>query len=390
MRRRTFLTASASAWALAGASPEKTALNAELLARIPARLKQFVDKGSIPGAVTLLQRHGTLAQLEAVGYQDLEEKKPMRTDTIFRIASMTKPVTSAGVLILMEEGKLALNDPIEKYLPDFRGQWMVTGRDGTKSMELRHPARPETLRDAMTHTSGMYSMPPETLEDAFARSNKTLAEFMTLASQKPLEFEPGTKWQYSNYGIAALGRTIEVVTGQPYEKFMAERIFQPLGMKDSFFFPPEEKKSRLGPIYLFDKGKLVRSPWELMGNGARYPYPEGGMSSTASDLAAFYQMMLDGGTYRGHRILSRASVEVMTEVHTGNLPVSWGLGWSVVKDAAGTLPLTSLGTFSHGGAFGTYGWIDPKKGIVGVFLVQRPGANDERNAFVQMAGAAVD
>jgi CubicO group peptidase (beta-lactamase class C family) len=381
------------------ANAGKAGMEPDLLARVPARMKAFVEKGTLPGVVTLVQRHGALASLEAVGYQDLESKQPMKTDTIFRIASMTKPFTAVGIMILMEEGRITLGDPVEKYLPDFKNMWVIESRESDKNGDtkrtLRRPSRPVTLRDLLTHTSGMFGMPPETLEEAIARKTRTLADVVTLASQKPLDFDPGTKWQYSNLGIATLGRIIEVVADQPYEKFIESRIFQPLGMKDSFFFLPADRQHRVATMYVLDKGKLKKADWELSGIGAKYPFPEGGMYSTALDLASFYQMMLNGGTYNGKRILSRATAEMMTDVHTGQLQaghspgMGYGLAWAVVRTADGTLPLTSIGAYGHGGAFGTYGWVDPKKDLVGVFLVQQPDVSTERSAFMAMAASAI-
>jgi len=381
------------------ANAGKAGMEPELLARVPARMKAFVEKGTVPGVVTLIQRHGALASLEAVGYQDLESKQPMKTDTIFRIASMTKPFTAVGIMILMEEGRVALGDPVEKYLHDFKNMWVIESREGDKNGDtkrtLRRPSRPVTLRDLLTHTSGMFGMPPETLDEAIARKTRTLADVVTLASQKPLDFDPGTKWQYSNLGIATLGRIIEVVADQPFEKFIESRIFQPLGMRDSFFFLPADRQHRLATVYVLDKGKLKKADWDFAGNGAKYPFPEGGMYSTAVDLASFYQMMLNGGTYNGKRILSRATADMMTEVHTGELQaghspgMGYGLAWAVVRTADGTLPLTSIGAYGHGGAFGTYGWVDPKKDLVGVFLVQQPDVATERSAFMAMAASAI-
>jgi CubicO group peptidase (beta-lactamase class C family) len=377
----------------------KAGMDPDLLARVPVRMKAFVEKGTVPGTVTLVQRHGALASLEAVGYQDLESKQPMKPDTIFRIASMTKPFTAVGIMILMEEGRISLGDAVEKYLPDFKNMWVIESREGDKNGDtrrtLRRPSRPVTLRDLLTHTSGMYGMPPETLDEAIACKTRTLADVVTLASQKPLDFDPGTKWQYSNLGIATLGRIIEVIADQPYEKFIESRIFQPLGMKDSFFFLPPDRQHRLATVYVLDKGKLKKADWDLGGNGAKYPFPEGGMYSTALDLASFYQMMLNGGSYNGKRILSRATAEMMTEIHTGELQaghspgMGYGLAWSVVRTADGTLPLTSIGAYGHGGAFGTYGWVDPKKDLVGMFLVQQPDVSTERSAFMAMAASAI-
>jgi len=398
----------AAAW-LSAAPPAvnatKAGMDPERLSRIPLRMKSFVEKGTIAGAVTLVQRHGSLASLETVGYQDLETKKPMRPDTIFQIMSMTKPITAAGVMILMEEGKLALSDRVAKHLPEFQGMWMVDSKDGDKTRSLKRPSRPITIRDLLTHTSGMYGgllLPPH--GDMKNFMSKTLAEVVAIGSQQPLDFEPGTQWQYSNIGIAALGRIIEVLGDQPYEKFLESRIFQPLGMKDTYIFPPAEKFERIATAYTLTDGKLKVMGEDTLGGGdlkyrkgAKYPLPEGGLYSTAQDLAAFYQMMLSGGTYGGKRLLSRPTVDVMTALHTGDLQaghssgMGYGLAWAVTREPMGTLtlPLTSIGTYGHGGAFGTHGWVDPKKDLLGVFLVQRPGATDERNAFMSLAGSSI-
>jgi CubicO group peptidase (beta-lactamase class C family) len=391
------LAAAAIAYSATGMDPER-------LARIPARMKAFVDRGTIAGAVTLIERHGQIASVEAVGYQDLETKKAMRTDTIFQIMSMTKPFTATGIMILMEEGKLALSDPVEKHLPEFKGMWVIESRDGDKVRTLRRPARPITIRDLLTHTSGMYGAEiPPALKDLEVRLRKTLAEEVAIGSQQPLDFDPGAKWQYSNIGIATLGRIIEVVGDQPYDRFLDARIFRPLGMKDTYLSPPPEKYDRIASAYTLEKGKLKPMGPDTLGGGdwkyrkgARNPIPAGGLYSTASDLATCYQMMLSGGTHNGKHILSRPTVGVMTALHTGELKAGnpgtgYGLAWAVVRDPMGSLSLPgcSIGTYGHGGAFGTYGWVDPKKDLVGVFLVQRPGATDERNAFMSIANSAI-
>lgn len=386
------------------ADAAKAGMNKERLARIPVRMKAFVDQGVVAGAVTLVQRHGVLASLDAVGYEELETKKPMRTDSIFQIMSMTKPVTAVGIMMLVDEGKIAVSDPVEKYLPEFRGLWMVDSR-GETTLSLRRPSRPITIRDLMTHTSGMAPRPPEGLSELYAKMDRTLAEAVAIYAQQPLQFEPGTKWLYSNTGIATLGRIIEVTSGQAFEKFLEARIFKPLGMKDSFFFPPAEKIDRIAMVYKLEDGKLVPSRSGLLGGDpwryrkdAKYPAPEGGMYSTATDLAAFYQMVLNGGTYNGARLLSRAAVELMTTLHTGDLEaghspgMGYGLAWTVVRNPLGTLSMTSIGTYGHGGAFGTLGWVDPKKDLVGVLLIQRSsgGGSDEQNAIRQLAAAAIE
>lgn len=311
----------------------------------------------------------------------------MRTDSMFQIMSMTKPVTCTGIMILMEEGRLALIDPVEKYLPEFAGQKLSSGAK---------PARLVTIRDLMTHTSGLPSGTPK----GYVNADHTLAEVVSLGSQQPLDFEPGSKWSYSNMGIATLGRVIEVVSSKPYEQFIAERIFVPLNMKDTHFFLPAEKHGRLAVAYTEKDGKLERFDADPFRTGAKYPAPEGGLYSTASDMARFYQMMLDKGTLDGRRILSGGAVAVMTTVQTGELKagfapgMGWGLGWAVVREPAGTLRLNSMGSFGHGGAYRTYGWVDPGKDMVEVLMYQRTNGGgdvaDEINSFLALAAAAIE
>jgi CubicO group peptidase (beta-lactamase class C family) len=396
----------AAAWVAGAATPDakRAGMDPQRLDRIPARMLAFVDRGEIAGAVTLVARHGLVAALDTVGWQDLEAKKPMRADTIFQIMSMTKPVTATAVLLLAEEGKLGLNDPVEKHLPEVRGQWMLDRRDGDAARALKKPSRPITIRDLLTHTSGMPQMPPPGLAELYTKMDRTLAEAVAVFAQQPLEFEPGTKWLYSNPGIATLGRIVEVTADQPFERFLEERIFRPLGMKDSFFFPPEEKKPRIAVVYRSQGGKLGKAGADILGGdstahrkGAKFSGPEFGMYTTAADLAAFYEMMRAGGVYQRGRLLSKAAVEVMTALHTGTMPAGhmpgtgFGLAWEVVREPLGTLNLLSIGTFGHGGAFGTHGWIDKAKDLVGVFLVQHSGGavTSAKYAFMTMAAAAV-
>jgi CubicO group peptidase (beta-lactamase class C family) len=395
------------ALALPAASPKldpnaaaQAGMDAARLARIPARMQEFVAAGTAAGFVTLVARRGKIVEFDAVGFQDLESRAPMRDDSIFQIASMTKPITAVGIMILMEEGKLAVTDPVEKHLPEFRGQWMIDSRDGDASVTLKRPPRPITLYDLLTHTSGMGSGFPEGLRDIFQRRQRSLAEAVAAFSQQPLEFVPGAAWRYSNMGIATLGRVIEVVSGMPYEQFLARRIFEPLAMQDSFFFPPPDKYARIASIYDTADGKLDKADIDLYRKGARYPAPEGGLYSTAGDLVRFYQMMLNGGSLDGKRILSKGAVEVMTQVHTGNLEagfapgMGYGLAWSVVRSQQGIFRMNSVGTYGHGGAYRTYGFIDPKKELIGIILYQRVGGGgdlaDEINAFIGLANAAIE
>jgi CubicO group peptidase (beta-lactamase class C family) len=378
----------------------QTGLDPNRLAQIPARMQQFVDKGTAAGIVTLVARHGHVAALDAVGFTDLETKQKMKIDNIFQIHSMTKPIVAMAAMILAEEGKLRVGDPVEKYLPEFRGQWVAESKSA-EGMSLRRPARAVTLRDLMTHTSGMSTNPPEAIKELHGALHKTLAEVVLVESQQPLDFDPGTKWQYSNTGIAALARVIEVVSGVSFERFLDTRIFQPLGMKDTFIFPPKEKYDRMPTAYILKDGKPGKYTADPLGEGvmkfregAKYPLPEGGLYSTASDLYVLYQMMLNKGQVNGVRILSPASVEAMTRVHTGDLTTSqpgagWGLGWFVIKDASGTLSPLSPGTYGHGGRYGTFCFIDPQKDLIGIFMIHREGGSDERQAFVTMAESSV-
>jgi CubicO group peptidase (beta-lactamase class C family) len=372
--------------------------------RIPPRMQKFVDRGRAAGIVTLVAHKGSIVNLSAVGFQDLETRTPIKNDTLFQIASMTKPITAVGIMILVEEGLMALTDPVEKYLPKFaeiklHAKAAEIGQ-GSDLAEIRKPARPITILDLLTHTSGMGGGYPDQMGDLFNKRDRLLGEAVDAFPQRLLEFEPGSKWGYSNMGIATLGRIIEIVSLKPYEEFMSERLFLPLGMKDSHFFVPQSKHNRVAAIYRREGDRLVKAEIDIYRKGAKYSSPEAGLYSTAPDLFNFYQMMLNGGVFNNRRILSQASVELMTRVHTNNLKagfspgIGFGLGWAVVKDVEGMFRLNSIGTYGHGGLYRTYGFIDPRKELIGIILMQRLSDDgdmaDEINAFIAMASAAVD
>ena len=358
-------------------------MDLERLSQISERLQSFVNRGTIPGAVTLVAQRGKVVHLSAVGYQDHESREVMRPDTIFDVRSVTKPVTAIGIMILMEEGKLTLNDPIEQYLPEFKASRKL---DQT----------PITIHHLLTYTAGMPSNRPAEIEDITVKRDKTLSEVVSILAKQTPEYEPGTQFRYYSGGFAILGRIIEVVSGQSFEQFVKDRVFVPLGMKDSFFFIPTEKSRRVGSVYRLKDGKLTK--WEELekySKSARYPGPEFGMYSTASDLAALCQMMLNGGTYKGKRVLSKMSVAVMTENHTLNIrdsvsqrPAHHGLGWGL-HDPRDDFPLTSRGSFGHNGAFGAIIWIDPSAQLIRIFLTHRFGAGNESDVFMGIAGSAV-
>lgn len=367
---------------------------------LKAEFQGYVDRHQASGTVTLVARKGKILSLDAVGWQDLEAKIPMKTDSIFQIASMTKPVTAIGIQMLEEEGKLSIDDPVEKHLPEFRGQQLITKKEGA-AITLGKPARPITIKDLLTHTSGLKGGQGPGLGDLYTKRNRTLAEATLAISQWPLEFEPGSKWSYCNTGIDTLGRIIEVCSGTSYEAFLEERLFKPLGMKDTFFYPNPEQKARVATLYKKDKDGLARSD-NFLGDavGGRFPLPAGGMFSTAPDMVKLYQMMLDHGVAGGRRYLREASVAKMTRNHTGDLRagftdgVQMGLGWQLVGTPTGVTEPLSPGTYGHGGAFGTQGWIDPKKEMIFILMVQRAGfangdASDLRNSLQKIAIASI-
>ena len=397
---------------LTAPAQQSVTADAARLAAIAPRMKAFVDQGVVAGVVTLLMQDGKVVQHEAAGMADLEARKPMSRDSIFQIMSMTKPTVAVCIMMLAEEGKLALSDPVEKHLPEFRGQMAMAGRAADGAVTLHKPARPVTVRDLLTHTSGMGPTPPEGLKELYYRMDRPLREAVLAYSQVPLLFEPGSRWAYSNTGIATLGRIVEAASGQPFEKFLEARVLTPLGMKDSFIFPPEDKKARIVSLYDRKEGKLVKAGGDKLGGdamnyrkGAVYSAPEFGLYSTAADLSAFYEMTRLGGVAPawvkgpgaapGKRLLSPAAVSVMTKLHTGDLQAGhnpgtgFGLAWEVVKNEQGELNLWSVGSYGHGGAFGTHGWVDPAKHLVGVFLIQGGDQTTVKYAFLNMAGAAV-
>jgi CubicO group peptidase (beta-lactamase class C family) len=357
-------------------SETKAGMDLGRLRAMTAQLESFVNQGKMAGAVTLVARRGQVVSLQAVGYHDLESKKPMRVDSIFDVRSVTKPVTALAIMILMEDGKLTLDDPVAKYLPA--------------------PDR-ITIRHLLTHTSGLPAERPPDIEDITIKRNRTLAEVVTLLANQSPEYPPGTRFRYSSGGFAMLGRIVEVVSGKPYEQFVKERIFGPLGMKDSFFFIPAEKQNRVASIYRVEDGKLNKwNELEAYARTAKYSAPEFGLYSTASDLAALCQMVLDGGMFKGRRILSRLSVEEMTKNQTLNIPNAvtqkpayQGLGWGLSGDRMNDFPATTPGSFGHNGAFGAIVWIDPQEQLVRIFLEHRFGSFSESNVFMAMAGAAV-
>jgi CubicO group peptidase (beta-lactamase class C family) len=391
--------------AMAQPNPKVAGVDQDVLRQIPQRIKSFVDQQTIAGAVTLVAHGSDIVEFDATGMADIEAKHPMQKDTIFQIMSMTKPVTAIGIMMLAEEGKLALRDPVEQYLPEFHGVKVAT----TISPDAAHLSIPNhaiTIRDLLTHTAGIQDYPgPPAIRDYAQSMSVPLDEVVRQLAKQPLLFQPGTQWSYSSPGIEILGRIIEVCSGQKYVDFITEHILQPLGMKDSFFYPPADKIARIAMVYAKQDGKLVHAPGSILGGDpAKYrqrsvfPAPGWGLYSTAEDLLHLYRMMLNDGVYEGHRYLSPFSVHVMTEPQTTDIrPVGWmrgsdyGLAWEVVTEPLGELAGHTVGSYGHGGAFGTQGWIDPNNDLISIMLIQRSdgGAESMTNVFLNMAESSV-
>jgi CubicO group peptidase (beta-lactamase class C family) len=365
------------------------ACGADSFAPVSNAMEDCLAKQEVAGVVTLIATRDKVLHLQAAGLADITARTPMQTNTIFWIASMTKPITATAVLMLLEEGKLSVNDPVAKYLPELGNLKTAEGE----------PAK-LTLRHLLTHTSGMPEATPEQYKTAH-----TLADVIPFYARRPLKFVPGSKWQYCQSGINSLGRIVEIVSGQSYPAFLQKRLFDPLGMKDTTFYLSPEQLPRLAKTYLRTNAVLQEVPIAFL-NGHpptdhdRYPAPNGGLFSTASDYGKFCRMILNQGKLDGKRYLKPKSVKLMTSIQTGDLKTGftdgngWGLGWCVVRHPQDITAMLSAGSFGHGGAYGTQAWIDPVKGLIYVLMVQRSNfpnsdASEVRRAFQTAAAQAL-
>lgn len=328
-------------------------------------LKPFVDSKVLAGAVTLVADKEKVLSFETVGYSNVGNKVPMSEDNLFWIASMSKPITGCAMMILVDEGKVSLDDPVEKYLPEFKGQMVVASRDANQVV-LKKPNHPITIRNILNHTSGLPFKSP--IENPTLDLHPLATRVQTYAMM-PLDFEPDTKYLYSNCGINTAGRIIEVVSGKPYEEFMKSRIFDPLGMKDTFSVPNAGQISRIAKSYKGNRDKSDIEETQIsslkypLDDASRQPMPAGGFFSTARDVGQFARMVLNGGTLDGKKILSEKAVKVMTSKQTGeSITTGYGVGFATNGKTAG-----------HGGAYSTNMTIDFEKGLVFVFMVQNAG-----------------
>jgi CubicO group peptidase (beta-lactamase class C family) len=345
---------------------------------IAAKLQPFVDSHTLAGAVTLVATPEKVLSLEAVGYSDVAAKTPMKVDDLFWIASMNKAMTAAGLMVLVDEGKVKLDDPVEKYLPEFRDQMVVAEKD-TRLVVLKKPTHPVTVRNLLSHTAGLVGRSPlETTLDSISLKDASITYGLS-----PLKFDPGTKYEYCNPGINTVGRLIEVISGMPYETFLQKRLFDPLGMTDTTFWPNEAQAKRVAKSYRPNQAKNDLEAIEIdqlrypLTDKSRHAYPAGGLFSTATDVATFCRMILNGGTLDGKRILSESSVRAMTSTQTGDLlngdkgENGYGLGFSTSRKARPDAIIP--GPCGHGGAYSTNMSIDPEKKLVTVFMVQHAG-----------------
>jgi CubicO group peptidase (beta-lactamase class C family) len=344
--------------------------SARLAGQVPGTLagsvQRFVDRQELAGAVMLLADKDKILDAEAVGWADVAAKKPMRPDSMFWIASQSKSITAAALMILVDEGKVNVDDPVEKYLPEFKGQMVATGKDAGHKV-LQKPKHPITVKNVLTHTSGL---PFRSAIEQPTLDRLPLSERVRSYAMAPLEFEPDSKYQYSNAGINTAGRIVEVVSGMPLEKFLDERLFQPLGMKDTTFWPSAEQAARIAKSYKPGPGNkgleettIGQLYYPLTDHTVRFPMPAGGLFSTAHDVARYYQMLLGGGQLDGRRCLSEKAVKQMTSRQTPpTLKDSYGFGLSVGNHY-----------FGHGGAYSTNTSADTQRGLIFVWLVQHAG-----------------
>jgi len=332
--------------------------------RVASVLQPFVDSHALAGAVTLVAAKDKVLSLEAVGYADLAARKPMRTDALFWIASESKPMTVTALMMLVDEGKVNLAEPVEKYLPEFRGQMVAVEQDAEHQL-LRKANRPITVKDILSHTSGLpFGSRVEPKIDQHPLSEAVISYALT-----PLNSQPGTRYQYSNAGVNTAGRIIEVVSGIPYEVFMEQRLFKPLGMNDTTLWPSKSQLERLAKSYKPNASKTDLEETDItqltcpLDDRRRGPSPAGGYFSTAQDMARFGQMLLNGGELDGKRYVSAEAIREMTRKQTGDaIKENYGLGWSVGPTS-----------FGHGGAYSTHLGIDTQRQLVTVFMVQHAG-----------------
>ena len=370
------------------ARPEEVGLSAERLKRVTELMQRLIDARTFSGSVTLIARNGRVAHFEAQGLMDLESKKPMQRDAIFRIMSMTKPVVGVAAMMLVEEGKLRLTDPVGRFVPDLQNlKVTVPNSEGViapgviasapQPGRIVDAARPITVRDLLTHTSGLMSSGASAamVSQVPIGPGEPLSVVIPRLKNVPLDFQPGTRWAYSpQFGFDVLARVVEVASGMPFDRFTKQRIFDPLGMKDTFFYPATGN-ARMASLYQPVDGQLRRQADGAWVNGA-YFSGGGGLFSTAEDYLQFALMLMNGGEHDGKRLIGLRSAALMASVFAPDtLPgrpagEGYGLGVRVVSDAAARSTFLSTGSFGWSGAYNTHFFVDPKEKIVAIYMTQ--------------------
>jgi CubicO group peptidase (beta-lactamase class C family) len=380
-------------------------MSSERLRRLDQMIQRRVDGGDIAGAVTIVARKAKIVHFEAFGVRELDSKQPMTKDTIFRIASMTKPVTGLAIMMMIEEGKVRLTDPVSRYIPEFKnmkvavaqtGSTPAPGGRGSVPQFYTIPAEREiTIRDLLTHVSGLASgvMSNEETRKLNRRPEENLASYIPRLGSTPLEFQPGSRWAYSpQAGFDTLGRIVEIASGQPLDQFFRERIFNPLGMEEVSFWPADDRWARVASVYFKTADGLQKSPSPNTMSSKVYFMGSGGLMTTAADYLPFGVMLCNGGALNGKRVLSPKTVEMMTSVHAPDTlpgrPAGEGFGLSVrvIKDHVALATLLSNGTFGWSGIYGTYFFVDPKEQVVAILMAQtanREMAGDFENLVEQ-------
>ena len=399
---------SLTAASLPSAKPEDVGMSSERLQRIQEMIQRRIAAGEMTGASAVVVRRGKVVYQTYQGVMDSETKKPVTADTMFRIASMTKPVTSAAIMMMIEEGKVRLNDPISRYIPEFKSIKVAVesgpaaapaagGRGGAPQFYTMPPTREITVKDLLTHVSGLASgtMSNSTVQTIARKQGETLADYIPRLGTTALEFQPGTRWAYSaQAGHDTLGRIVEIASGMPLDKFFQTRIFDPLGMKDIAFWPSEANWPRVASVYALNQGKLTKNANPNGMSSNVYFMGSGGLISTPLDYIPFGAMLANGGSLNGKQIMGKKTIEMMSAMHVPDtLPgraagEGYGLGVRVVTDHAKNGTMLSTGTYGWSGVYGTHFFVDPVEGVVGVLMVQT--ANQEVNRdFENLVAQAV-
>jgi CubicO group peptidase (beta-lactamase class C family) len=410
-------TAASSGAVPSASKAEEVGFSTERLPRIHEAVGRHIEAKDVSGAVTLVARRGRIVHFEAQGLMDIESKKPMQKDSIFRLASMSKPITAVAVMMLVEDGKIRLTDRVSAFIPEFKTmkvavakgtntpvQMPAFGRGGPPApapeFDLVPAAREITVKDLLTHTSGLMSGGVSGAEQAKLAPrgpNDTLANYIPKLAQTPLDFQPGTLWRYSGlYGFDVLARIVEIASGQPYDQFLKQHLFDPLGMKDTGFAPTPERMARVATIYQRTPNGLQPAQNANQLISGTYFSASGGLMSTAEDYLQFAQMLVNGGQLNGKRYLGPKTVELMTANHTGDMVngqfgrpahgMGFALGVQVVLDPVAADLRVSPGTYGWAGAYGTNQNMDPKEKMVSIIMMQGasgPLQRDFENAVAQ-------